>query len=65
MSQGPSDGHAESASTPPEPPRTGDIVVDAALEELAAADPGDLDAQLSSGERVQRTLQGRLSDLGG
>ena len=46
-------------------PQTGDIVVDAALAELAGTDPDDLDAQLVAGESVQRTLQARLADLGG
>lgn len=49
----------------PPPPRTGDIVADAALADLAAADPADLDAQLTTGEQVERTLRGRLADLGG
>jgi hypothetical protein len=46
-------------------PRTGDIVIDAALTDLAVADAGDLDAILDRGEAVHRTLQGRLADLGG
>ena len=46
-------------------PRTGDIVIDAALTDLAVADAGDLDAVLDRGEAVHRTLQGRLADLGG
>ncbi|WP_377643006.1 hypothetical protein [Oryzobacter terrae] len=49
----------------PAPPETGDIVIDAALRDLAQADPDDLDAQLATGEAVHRTLQSRLSDLGG
>ena len=49
----------------PAPPETGDIVIDAALRDLAAAPADDLDAQLQSGEAVHRTLQSRLSDLGG
>jgi hypothetical protein len=40
-------------------------VVDAALRDLAAAPTEDLDAQLATGEAVHRTLQSRLSDLGG
>ena len=47
------------------PPETGDLVIDAALGDLAAAPGDDLDAQLESGEAVHRTLQSRLSDLGG
>jgi hypothetical protein len=47
------------------PPETGDIVIDAALRDLAAAPEHDLDAQLDAGEAVHRTLQSRLSDLGG
>lgn len=46
-------------------PQTGDIVVDAALAELARTGGEDLDAQLVAGESVQRTLQARLADLGG
>ncbi|WP_270887837.1 hypothetical protein [Pedococcus sp. 5OH_020] len=44
---------------------TGDIVVDAALRELQQAPTDDLDAQIEAGQRVHRTLQARLSDLGG
>ncbi|KGN32676.1 hypothetical protein N802_16665 [Knoellia sinensis KCTC 19936] len=40
-------------------------MIDAALRDLAAASEDDLDAQIEKGEQVQRTLQGRLSDLGG
>jgi hypothetical protein len=47
------------------PPETGDIVIDSALRDLAAAPADDLDAQLEAGEAVHRTLQSRLSDLGG
>lgn len=53
--------------TRPEPstsPETGDLVVDAALRDLAAVDPADLDATLASGEAVHATLTSRLSDLG-
>ncbi|MFQ6173229.1 hypothetical protein ACK8HX_16630 [Oryzobacter sp. R7] len=56
---------AGTAEDVPAPPETGDLVIDAALGDLAAAPPEDLDAQLASGEAVQRTLQSRLSDLGG
>jgi DNA polymerase-3 subunit gamma/tau len=44
---------------------TGDAQVDAALAELDTAAPEDLDAQIEAGQRVHRTLQSRLSDLGG
>jgi len=53
------------APTQGAPPETGDIVIDAALRNLAAAPVDDLDAQLEAGEAVHRTLQSRLSDLGG
>ena len=46
-------------------PETGDLVIDAALRDLADTPDDDLDAQIERGEQVQRTLQGRLSDLGG
>ncbi|CAN7412628.1 hypothetical protein [Knoellia sp. LjRoot47] len=49
----------------PAAPETGDLVIDAALRDLAEAPENDLDAQVERGEQVQRTLQGRLSDLGG
>jgi hypothetical protein len=44
---------------------TGDIVIDAALQDLQNAPRDDLDAQIDAGQRVQETLQARLSDLGG
>jgi hypothetical protein len=44
---------------------TGDIVIDSALQDLQNAPQDDLDAQIDAGQRVQRTLQARLSDLGG
>ncbi len=53
------------APHPGAPPETGDLVIDAALGDLAAAPGDDLDAQLEAGEAVHRTLQSRLSDLGG
>jgi hypothetical protein len=63
----------EGAPTPkPAPPGapssdgpTGDVQIDAALAELDAAAPDDLDGQVEAGQRVHRTLQSRLSDLGG
>jgi len=45
-------------------PVTGDIVIDAALRDLTSADPKDLDALIERAESLQRTLQGRLADLG-
>ncbi len=56
---------ADGRPAAPTPPETGDIVVDAALRDLAAVPEDDLDAQLAAGEHVQRTLQSRLADLGG
>jgi predicted amidohydrolase YtcJ len=44
---------------------TGDIVIDAALQDLQDASTDDLDSQIDAGQRVQQTLQARLSDLGG
>ena len=52
-------------STQAPAPEPGDLVIDAALRNLAEAPEDDLDAQVERGEQVQRTLQGRLSDLGG
>ena len=43
---------------------TGDIVIDAALQDLRDADSDDLDSQIEAGQRVNQTLQARLSDLG-
>ena len=43
---------------------TGDIVIDAALRDLTQVPADDLDAQIDAAEAVQRTLQGRLADLG-
>ena len=43
---------------------TGDLVIDAALGELLAQGPDDLDGQVAAGERLQRALHERLSDLG-
>ncbi|PKW28307.1 hypothetical protein [Phycicoccus duodecadis] len=48
-----------------EAPETGDILVDAALRDLAAVPTDDLDGQLAAGEHVQQTLRSRLGDLGG
>ncbi|NNM44689.1 hypothetical protein [Knoellia koreensis] len=60
---------AETGTTPDpqrEPaPETGDIVIDSALRDLQSAPADDLDAQIAAGQQVHRTLQARLSDLGG
>ena len=64
MSEQHHDAEAGSAPTTA-PPETGDIVIDSALRDLAAAPDDDLDAQLEAGEAVHRTLQSRLGDLGG
>lgn len=45
-------------------PATGDPEVDAALRTLADTAENDLDGQLESGERLQRMLRNRLTDLG-
>ncbi len=64
--QAPAPGGAVTSARPdPDAPETGDLVIDAALRDLAAAPADDLDAQIERGEQVQRTLQGRLGDLGG
>lgn len=58
----PLDGPESATSDRPE---TGDLVIDAVIGDLAAASLTDLDDLIDAGERVQRTLQGRLADLGG
>ncbi|WP_068258567.1 hypothetical protein [Janibacter limosus] len=45
-------------------PQTGDLVVDAVLDDLAGVDTADLDAVLAAGDAVHTTLTSRLSDLG-
>jgi hypothetical protein len=61
--------HPEPSSSHPAPDlgehATGDIVIDAALQDLRDAPEDDLDARISAGRRVHQTLQGRLSHLGG
>ena len=52
------------AADPSATPETGDLVVDAALTDLAAVDPRDLDEVLAAGDSVHATLTSRLSDLG-
>ena len=49
----------------PAAPRTGDTAIDAATAQLEQSGAGSLDDQIEAGETVHRTLQGRLSDLGG
>jgi DNA polymerase-3 subunit gamma/tau len=56
---------AESLGTGLGDQATGDIVIDSALQDLQNAPTDDLDAQIEAGQRVQQTLQARLSDLGG
>jgi DNA polymerase-3 subunit gamma/tau len=56
---------AESLGTGLGDQATGDIVIDSALQDLQDAPQDDLDAQIDAGQRVQQTLQSRLSDLGG
>lgn len=51
--------------TTDEPLETGDPAIDPELGEFAATSPGDLDMLIDRGETLQRTLQGRLADLGG
>ena len=43
---------------------TGDVVVDGALEEFDRVTGEPLDAHVEVGEKVHRTLQARLADLG-
>ncbi len=43
---------------------TGDLVIDAALRDLAAVGPTDLDGHVAAAEALQRTLQARLANLG-
>jgi hypothetical protein len=62
--ENPSD-RAESLGTGLGDQATGDIVIDSALQDLQNAPQDDLDAQIDAGQRVQQTLQARLSDLGG
>ncbi|HRC41807.1 hypothetical protein [Nostocoides sp.] len=48
-----------------EPPHTGDLVIDAALQELAAAQAADVDAVLAAGSALESVLRARLGDLAG
>lgn len=45
-------------------PQTGDLVIDAAVTDLDAVAASDLDSLAETGEKLHRTLQSRLSDLG-
>lgn len=47
------------------PSRTGDPVIDAALERLADVDESDVDGVLAQADDVLVTLRSRLADLGG
>lgn len=49
---------------PQERVATGDLVVDAAVTDLAALDGADLDGHIEAAEALHRTLQARLADLG-
>jgi len=69
MSQDAEPSIATSESNPDEMtvvvPQTGDLVIDAALQELAAADPDRPDQVLEAGGRLEAALRSRLTDLGG
>ena len=52
------------AAPKPSRPTTGDTVVDQALEEFDRVTGEPLDTHIEVGERVHRTLQGRLADIG-
>ena len=67
----PSDGFRGPARTSPDQQpaptsrnRTGDAVVDGALDELDALPGQPLDRHIEVGQRVHRTLQARLADIG-
>lgn len=47
------------------PPHTSDLVIDAALADLAAVPAEDLDGLLRAGSEVESVLRGRLGDLQG
>jgi hypothetical protein len=49
----------------PEPPRTGDDLVDAAIERLSRVATEPLEEQLAVYDAVHRTLQDRLADVEG
>jgi hypothetical protein len=53
------------AVTLPDPPRTGDDVVDAAVERLSRVATEPLEDQLAVYDAVHRTLQDRLADVEG
>ena len=63
------DDLAHEAAHPPGPTAdvvlaTGDLVIDAALRDLVAVDPSDLDGHIETAESLQGTLQARLANLG-
>jgi len=49
----------------PDPPRTGDVAVDQAVERLARAMTGSLEERVEVYDAVHRTLQDRLADVEG
>jgi hypothetical protein len=49
----------------PDPPETGDVAVDEAINAVAAAISGPLEEQLSVYDAAHRTLQDRLADVEG
>ena len=49
----------------PDPPQTGDVDVDTAINAVAAAMDGPLEEQLAVYEAAHRTLQERLADVEG
>jgi hypothetical protein len=49
----------------PQPPHTGDELVDAAVERLSRAATAPLEDQLAVYDAVHRTLQDRLADVEG
>ncbi|MBK8757660.1 MAG: hypothetical protein IPM08_11165 [Actinomycetales bacterium] len=51
------------AARVPDPPRTGDPVVDKALADFAVAMCGDISAHPDAGTAVELALQSRLHDL--
>jgi len=51
------------AARVPDPPRTGDPIVDKALADFAVAMCGDISAHPDAGASVELALQSRLHDL--
>jgi len=56
---------ADRSADLPEPPRTGDDLVDAAIERLSRVATEPLEEQLAVYDAVHRTLQDRLADVEG